>query len=409
MNHNEKLKEYARLIVQTGANVQKNQEVVVSVAVINYEFARLIVKEAYEAGAKEVIVIWNDVETSRMRYDYGQNEIFESVPNWIAESRNSYAMKKAAFISITGNDPEAFKGVDSEKLSLNAKASHKAFELYYRKTMNSEVQWCVAAAAELKWAKKIFPGYQDDEAMRKLWQAIFAAVRIDEGDTVLKWQKHNAFLGEKCRLLNKHHFVKLHFKSVLGTDFVIGLHRDHLWEGGAEISKDGIPFVANLPTEEIFTCPNCFEAEGTVVSAMPLSYQGNIIDEFALTFKDGKVVDYSAKTGLEILTILLDSDEGAKQLGEVALVPYNSPISNMGILFYETLFDENAACHLALGECYPTTIAGGDKMTKEELTASGGNSSQVHVDFMIGTADLSIYGITDDGRRIQIFEKGNWI
>lgn len=409
MNHYEKLKDYARLIVQTGANVQKNQEVVISVSVINYEFARLIVKEAYEAGAKEVIVIWNDIETSRMRYDYGQMEIFESVPNWIAESRNYYALKKSAFISITGNDPEAFKGVDSEKLRLNAKASHKAFEPYYRKTMNSEVQWCVAAAAELKWAKKIYPESQDEEAIKKLWQAIFSAVRIDEDDAVIKWRKHNDFLREKCKLLNDYHFAKLHYKSELGTDFIIGLHQDHVWEGGAEISKDGIPFVANLPTEEIFTCPNCYEAEGTVVSAMPLSYQGNIINEFTLTFKEGKVVDYSAKTGLEILKILLDSDEGAKRLGEVALVPYNSPISNMGILFYETLFDENAACHLALGECYPTTIAGGDKMTKEELTTSGGNSSQVHVDFMIGTADLSIFGMTDDGKSIQIFEKGNWI
>ncbi|WKY48911.1 aminopeptidase [Eubacteriaceae bacterium ES3] len=409
MELKKKLKEYARLIVRTGANVQKNQDVVVSISVTNFEFAHMLVKEAYEAGAREVIVFWNDIETSRMKYDYGNIDIFEKVPDWLAESRNYYAQKKAAFINITGNDPEAFKGVDSEKLKLNAKATHKAFETYYKKTMNSEVQWCVAAVPQLDWAKKVYPDCADSEAMDKLWEAILFAVRVDDGDSVEKWQIHNSFLREKCEQLNKYHFKSLHYSNSLGTDLTIGLHPKHQWEGGAEISKDGIDFVANMPTEEIFTCPNCYEADGRVVAAMPLSYQGNIIDKFTLTFKDGEVVDYSAEIGLEILKVLLESDEGAKRLGEVALVPDNSPISNMGILFYETLFDENAACHLALGECYPTTICGGEKLSTEELKSSGGNKSQVHVDFMIGTSDLNISGITEEGEIVPIFKNGNWI
>ncbi len=408
MNHIEKLKEYARLIVRTGANVQPDQLVVVNCSVENFEFGRMIVGEAYKAGAKDVIVFWNDVKTSRLRYDHVSLEVLGNIPNWLAESRNYYAEQKAAVISIVGHDPEAYKGVASEKLRTSSKASAKAFEPYYKKMMSSEFQWCVAAVPEAKWAMKVFPELYEQEAMDKLWDAIFEAVRIGEGDAVQAWQAHKAILSEKCRILNQAHFDALRFKNRIGTDFTVGLQKDHIWEGGGEFTPDQVYFFANMPTEEIFTAPDCSRAEGTLVSSLPLSYQGNLIENFSLTFHEGKVTNYQAVKGEEYLKSLIETDAGAERLGEVALVPYDSPIANTGILFYDTLFDENAACHFALGECYPTNIKDGVKMTKEELLAAGGNQSDTHVDFMIGTKDLEITGITADGQEISIFINGNW-
>ena len=408
MDHMEKLREYARLVVRTGANVQKDQLVVVNCSVENFEFGRMIVKEAYKAGAKDVIVFWNDVKTSRLRYDHVSLEVLGNIPDWLAESRNFYAKQKAAVISIVGNDPEAYKGVDSEKLKTSSKASAKAFEPYYKKMMNSEFQWCVAAVPEAKWAMKVFPELYEQEAIAKLWDAIFDAVRIGEGDAVQAWNNHKVELAEKCRILNAAHFDALRYKNSIGTDFTVGLQKDHIWEGGGEYTPDQVYFFANMPTEEIFTAPDCYRAEGTLVSSLPLSYQGNLIENFSLTFHEGKVADYQAYKGEEYLKILIETDEGSRRLGEVALVPYDSPISNTGILFYDTLFDENAACHFALGECYPTNIRGGAKMTKEELIKAGGNQSDTHVDFMIGTKDLEITGVTKDGQEICIFKNGNW-
>jgi aminopeptidase len=402
MDHIEKLREYARLLVRTGANVQKDQLAVVNCSVENFEFGRMIVAEAYKAGARDVIVFWNDVKTSRLRYDYVSLEVLGDIPNWLAESRNYYGEQKAAVISIIGNDPEAYKGVASEKLKTSSKASAKAFEPYYKKMMNSEFQWCVAAVPEANWAKKVFPELYEQEAIAKLWEAIFEAVRIGEDDTVKAWNDHKAFLAEKCRILNDAHFDALRYKNSIGTDFTVGLQKDHIWEGGGELTPDQIYFFANMPTEEIFTAPDCFRAEGTLVSSLPLSYQGNLIEDFRLTFHDGKVTDYQAAKGGEYLKSLIETDEGSRRLGEVA------PISNTGILFYDTLFDENAACHFALGECYPTNIRDGGKMTKAELTAAGGNQSDTHVDFMIGTKDLEIIGISKDGQEIPIFKNGNW-
>ncbi len=408
MNYKKNLKKYAQLIVQMGVNLQKDQELVVSCSVENYDFARMIVKEAYQAGAKEVIVFYNDIKSSRLRYEYGAIDIFESLPQWLADSRNYYAKNEAAFITIVGNDPEALSGVDQEKIKKSAKANHKALAPYYKKMMNSEFQWCVVALPEKEWAKKIFPDLSSEMAMDQLWHAIFKAVRIGEEDVVLAWKNHNANLNEKSALLNDYRFKKLHYFSQNGTDFTLGLQKDHRWQGGSEKTPKGIVFFPNIPTEEIFTCPDCRLAEGTVASSMPLSYQGNLIENFTLTFSEGKVIDFSAEKGYEILKMLLETDEGAKRLGEVALVPNNSPIATMNLLFYETLFDENASCHLALGECYPTTIKGGERLDKEGLLAIGGNQSQIHVDFMIGCDDLSIIGITEDGKEIPIFINGNW-
>jgi len=409
MNQIEKLKEYARLIVRTGANVQKDQDVVLNCGVENVDFGRMVVEEAYKAGARDVIVFWNDVRTSRIRFDYAAMEVLGDIPEWRAESRNYYARQKAAFIAVTGSDPEAFLGVDSEKLKTSAKASDAAFKPYYKMMMASEMQWCVVAVPEEKWAQKVFPDLDRETAMERLWQAIFTSVRIGDGDAVKAWEKHNALLTEKCNLLNAYHFEKLHYRNSLGTDFVIGLQKDHVWEGGGEFTPDQVCFFANMPTEEIYTAPDCNSAEGTVVAAMPLCHQGNLIENFSVTFHDGKVTDFTAEKGYEMLKMIIEMDEGSDRLGEVALVPYDSPLATMGILFYDTLFDENAACHLAFGECYPTTIKNGVNMSKEELKAAGGNQSLTHVDFMIGTKDLEITGIREDGAQICIFRNGNWV
>ena len=333
MDHMEKLREYARLIVRTGANVQKGQLTIVNCAVENFEFGRMVVSEAYQAGAKDVIVFWNDAKTSRIRFDNVGLDILGNIPDWLAESRNYYARNNAAVISIVGNDPEAYKGVASEKLQTSSKASAKAFEPYYKKMMNSEFQWCVAAVPEVKWAMKIFPELYGQEAMAKLWDAIFAAVRIGEDDAVKAWHEHKAFLAEKCRILNDAHFDAMRYKNSLGTDFTVGLQKDHIWEGGGEFTPDQIYFFANMPTEEIFTAPDCHRAEGTLVSSLPLSYQGNLIENFSLTFKNGEVTEFHADKGEEYLKILIETDAGAKRLGEVALVPYDSPISNTEFFF----------------------------------------------------------------------------
>lgn len=409
MTFQEKLQEYAKLIVNIGVNVQEGQDIVLRCPVECYEFGRMIVEEGYKAGAKEVIVHWGDEQISRLTYDYADLSVFETVQEWQAESRNKYAREGACFITISGGDPEIFKGVDSAKLKAYAKACDKAFEEFYNRMMASEIPWNVVAVPNKKWAMKVFPELSEEEAVEKLWEAVFFAVRIGESDVVEAWRKHNQSLAEQCKKLNELQFEKLHYKNSLGTDFIVGLVENHIWEGGAEEDSKGVTFVANMPTEEVFTMPDCRVADGKVVSSLPLSFEGTLIKNFSLTFKNGRVEEFTAEEGYEALERLLNSDEGSRHLGEVALVPYKSPISQMNILFYNTLFDENASCHFAFGECYPTTVKGGTKMTAEEITKVGGNHSMNHVDFMVGTSDLCITGITKEGKEIPIFENGNWV
>ena len=404
----EKLQEYAKLVVCSGINVQKEQEVVISSPVDCAFFTRLLVKEAYKAGAKEVVVHWNDDMIARYKYEYSPLEVFETMPEWRAESYNYYAKRGAAFISISSSNPEILKGIDSEKLVANAKAGEKAMIPLREATMSSQVQWNVVAIPEKTWAKKVFPNVSENEAMDKLWEAIFTALRINDGNPVEKWETHDINLSDKCKKLNDYQFSKLHYKNQLGTDFVVGLVENHKWEGGSEVAGNGTRFLANMPTEEVFTMPHKDIADGVVVSSMPLSYQGNLIENFSLTFKGGKVVDFSAEKGYDTLKDMLSMDEGALHLGEVALVPYDSPISNMDILFYNTLFDENASCHFALGRCYPTNVVNGTTFSEEEMEAVGGNSSMIHVDFMVGSSDLQITGITKDGEEVIVFKDGNW-
>ncbi len=405
----ETIREYARLIVRTGINVQPGQEIIVNCPVEHYEFAHLVIEEAYLAGAGEVVMRWNDTFDMKQYYQYASEERLADVPAWKAESTTYYSKRGAGFVSIAGGDPEGLKGVDPHKMHIRSAAMDKALEDHNKLMMASALPWSVAAVPQKKWAQKVFPHLSEYDAMNALWKMILKAVRIGDGDAVRQWEEHNTFLKNKCGMLDAYAFEKLHYKNSIGTDFTVGLAKGHKWEGGSETAgATGTVFEANMPTEEIFTMPDCRIAEGTLVSALPLSYRGNLIKNFRLTFHEGQVVSYDAEEGLETLKSILDGDEGSKRLGEVAIVPYSSPISQMNTLFYNTLFDENASCHFALGRCYPTTIEGGAQMSEEELKAAGGNVSMNHVDFMVGTADLTITGIKADGTEVLLVENGDW-
>lgn len=403
------LEKYAQLTVKNGVNLTKGQELVISSPVECIAFTRLLAKAGYEAGAKEVIVHFSDEKLARLKYDNAPMEVFENVPEWVAGSRNYYAARGAAFISIAASDPDIFSGVDIKKLAANNKSSFVAFKPFYDSMDKNELQWSIVSVPTLAWAKKVFPNKSDDDAIQALWDAILKAVRVDDNsDPVLKWLEHDKQLKTRAEFLNKTQFKEFKLKNELGTDLTIGMPENHIWEGGSCTSASGVDYFPNMPTEEVFTMPHREKVNGKVVSSMPLNYRGNLIDKFALIFKDGRIVDFTAETGYDTLKMLIDTDDGSHYLGELALVPYKSPISDMKIMFYNTLFDENASCHLAIGNAYPTTIQGGAEMTKEELMSKGGNDSMEHVDFMFGTADLSIIGVTADGKETVIFKDGNF-
>lgn len=405
---NEKLDKYARLCVEVGINVQKGQPLVINAPVEGAEFVRLVAKRAYELGAKQVHVNWNDGVLTRLKYENAPMEVFEKFPKWYADGLEEFAEDGAGFLSIYSEDPELLKGVDPKKIAAHNKSSSMALKEYRKYIMNDINAWCVVSIPTKDWAKRVFPNVSEEEAMEKLWDAIFKATRMDLDDPVKAWQEHLDNLEKRVKYLNEMKFKKLYYKSSNGTDLEVELPEGHIWGGGGGKNSKGVYFVANMPTEEVFTMPLKTGVNGVVYSTKPLNYGGNLIDNFKLTFKDGKVIEFEAEKGYEVLKDLLDLDEGAKHLGEVALVPYNSPISQANIIFLNTLFDENASCHFALGKAYPTNIEGGENMTEEELEKAGVNDSLTHVDFMVGSKDLSIIGETSDGKRIQIFENGNW-
>lgn len=408
MNKENLLKKYAKLAIYQGVNVQKNQTLVISSPIECAKFTRMLVEEAYIKGAKEVVVQWNDELTGKLKYKYSPMEVFETVPEWVKESRLSYAKEGACFLSISAADPELLKDVDPKKVATFRKASSIASREFSSRLMSNENAWSIVSIPTVGWAKKVFPNVSEDEAVEKLWDAIFKIVRVDSQDPVKAWEEHKNTLKKNMDFLNSKRFKSLHYTNSLGTDLIIQLPEKHLWAGGAEFTQDGTEFIANMPTEEIFSMPKKTGVNGKVVSSMPLNYGGNLINNFSLTFKDGKVVDFSAEEGYETLKNLLDTDEGAKYLGEVALVPYNSPISNSNIIFFNTLYDENASCHLAFGKAYSLCIKDGEKMSEEELLKEGANDSLTHVDFMIGTKDLQITGTTYDNEKFDIFVNGNW-
>lgn len=402
----EKLQEYARLLVRVGLNVQKGQDLIISCPVECAYFAQLCAAEAYEIGCREVVMNWHDDTMSRMKYLQAAEDVFETVPAWRERFFNDYAKAGAAYLAISATDPENLKGVDPQRIVKSQQASGKALKDFDRLQMASGFPWCIASIPIPSWAGRVFPDAPD--AVDRLWDAIFAAVRISgDGKCVEKWQAHLDTLHRRVEKLNSLRLASLHYTNSLGTDLTIRLPEGHVWEAGNDVTPKGQTFIANIPTEEIYTAPLKTGIDGVVYSAMPLVNDGNIIDKFHFGVKEGKIVEAHAEKGEDSLLAAISLDEGARYFGEVALVPYDSPISNQNILYYNTLFDENAACHLAFGEAYPC-IEGGRDMTKEELKARGLNDSITHVDFMVGTPDLSIVGTTQDGREIPIFVDGNF-
>jgi len=405
----EKQIKFAELLVKVGVNIQKGQTLVLACPIECADFGHIVQKVAYEAGAREVVTRWIDEKGSRISFDLADDAIFDEVPQWLISFFNDYADKDAAFLSISASDPELMKGVDPKRIARSSKARSKALEHYRTRQMSNKNAWCVGSVPTPAWAAKVFPDKSPADAEKLLWDAIYKAVRVDQADPVQAWRKHQEALNKRLAVLNKSQFSSLRYRNSLGTNLRIDLPKNHIWFGGGDALPNGSVFVANMPTEEIFTMPHREGANGRIVSSMPLNYQGNLIEKFWFEFKNGLVVDYGAEQGKENLTELLNTDDGAKRLGEIALVPHDSPISNMGILFYNTLFDENASCHFALGKAYPTCVQDGPQMDKGQLIKAGANDSFTHVDFMIGTADLEVDGINAQGEASPIFRKGNFV
>lgn len=404
----EKLHEYAALLIRVGLNVQKGQTLVISSPVECAFFARLCAREAYDAGCREVVMNWTDDALGRMKYLRAAEEVFDQVPLWRRHFFNDYALEGAAYLAISASDPENLKGVDSGRIVRAQQASGKALKDFDRLQMCGGFPWCIASIPIPAWAKRVFPDAPEGEAMDRLWDAIFAAVRISgDGKAVEKWQRHIITLAERKKKLNDLKLKSLHYTNSLGTDLTVELPEGHIWEAGDDVTLSGQTYIANMPTEELFTSPLKTGVNGVVYASLPLAHDGNLIDKFHFVVKEGKIVEAHAETGEETLRAAIGVDEGASYFGEVALVPYDSPISNQRLLFYNTLFDENAACHIAFGEAYPC-LEGGQKMTKDELKARGLNDSITHVDFMVGTPDLSIVGTTRDGREVPVFVNGNF-
>lgn len=399
---------YVDLALNIGINLQKEQILVIMSPVETAPFTRLLVEKAYELGASEVIVHWSDDFCKKMTFTYGKKEIFEEMPAWQVDSLMYYANKGAAFLSIAANDPELLAGIDSEKIGAYQKTRGQALKPYYDKIMINELQWNIISVPTLAWAKKVFPNVNDDEAVDMLWNAILKSTKADTENPIETWKNHLSILKEKMDYLNNKQFEKVVITNSLGTNLTVKLPKNHIWASGKDVTQSGIEFVANIPTEEVFSMPHKYGVDGIVYASKPLNYGGTLIEDFSITFKEGKIIDFSAKSGYEGLENLVSIDEGAKYLGEIALVPFDSPISNLGILFYNTLFDENASCHLAIGQAYSSCIQNGDKLSSEEMEKVGMNDSLTHVDFMFGTSDLSIAGYEENGNCENIFINGNW-
>lgn len=407
MGFEKQLQKYAELLVKVGLNVQEKEPVYIQASIDASEFVHLVVEEAYKVGASDVKVKYKDDRISQLKYQYESEEFFEDVKQYDIDERMDYLNRKAAFLSIISSSPDSLKEADPKKISKAMAANGKAFKDYMVAVQSDHMSWCVASYPSVGWAKMMFPELDDQEAVNKLLETILKTVRVDQEDPVKAWEEHDRLLHEKANYLNQKKYKSLHYKSE-GTDLTIELPTGQYWSGASSINSKGNSFVANMPTEEVFTAPHKNGVNGTVSNTLPLSYSGNIIDDFTLTFKNGEVVDYKAGVGEEILKSILETDEGAKRLGEVALVPVDSPISNMNTLFYNTLFDENASCHLALGSAYAFCIEGGKEMSAKELAENGLNDSTTHVDFMIGSKSLSIDGVLENGVKEPVFRDGNW-
>lgn len=401
------LKKYAKLIVRVGVNLQEGQDVIINASMDQKELVTLIVEEAYLAKARKVKVDWNELpEIYKLMVKYESLETLSEVPNWSVEKLKYQVEKNPARIYVLSDDPDALKGIDQEKVAKMRMARHKVVKPYVDQ-MNNQYQWTIVAAPSEKWAKKVFPSLSKKEAINKLWDAILLTARVN-GDPIKNWENHNQDLLSRCNYLNSFDFDYLEYKASNGTDFKVWMLDKCQWLGGGETSLRGIYYNPNMPTEECFTTPIKGKAEGVVYATKPLSYNGELIENFSFTFKDGKVVSFHAEKGEELLRHMLSMDDSASYLGECALVPFSSPVNETGILFYNTLFDENATCHLALGAGFSDCVKNYENYTKNDFDEMGINDSIIHVDFMIGTKDLNITGVTKDGQRVALFRNGTW-
>ena len=400
------LRKYAKLIATVGVNVQKGQEVFIAADLDQPEFVAMVVEECYRAGAKKVVVDWDYQPLAKLHYRWRSNKTLAEVQGYEEARWQHYVETIPCRIYLISEDPDGLKGINAAKM---AKANQARFKVIkpYREKLENRYQWCIAAVPGAAWAKKLFPKLSKNQAIEALWEAILSASRVTE-DPTEAWKEHNANLLARCEYLNSLGIETLEYHSSNGTNFRVGMMEQGRFCGGGDTSLQGIYFNPNIPTEEVFISPKKGVAEGIVYSTKPLSYQGQLIENFSIRFEEGKAVEVHAEKNEELLKQLISMDEGAAYLGECALVPYDSPIQNSGLLFYNTLFDENAACHLALGRGYADTIRGFENLSHEECKEMGLNDSMVHEDFMIGAEDLDVDAITRDGRRVPIFRKGNW-
>lgn len=402
-----KLDRLAEVAIRIGLNLQPGQDLLLTAPSVALPLVRKIAEHAYKAGAGLVTPILSDEEITLARYRFAADDSFDRAAGWLYEGMSKAFSANTARLAIVGDNPMLLAGEDPTKVSRASKANSMAYQPALEKIVGFDVNWNIIAYPSPAWAKQMFPGDEEDVAVAKLADAIFAASRVDNDDAVASWKKHNAVLRERTEWLNGQRFSALQYSGP-GTDLTIGLADGHEWQGGASTAKNGIVCNPNIPTEEVFTTPHARRVSGHVVSSKPLSYQGSLIDNIAVRFEDGRIVDAKASRGAEVLNKVLDTDEGARRLGEVALVPHSSPISKSGLLFFNTLFDENAACHIALGQCYSKCFVDGGSLTPEQIAAQGGNKSLIHIDWMIGSDKTDIDGVHADGRRVPVFRKGEW-
>ena len=401
------LRKYARTLLQYGVNLQQDQTLVVSVDVENKDFAVIVTEEAYELGAKEVVLNWRCSPIARQRLLHANESVLEKPANWIPEFYKQYIDEKAAFLSLISANPKALEGIPTDRISLQSRNLNKVLSFYHTAIMNSSVTWCVASVPTVLWADLL--GYEgtNEEKINQLWETLLKLCRIEGVEPKDTYRHHMAKLRHRCEALNKLDLKALRYTCENGTDLLLELPEGHIWLGGEESSKDGTIFNANIPTEEVFSAPQYNGVNGIVYSTKPLIYHGNTISDFSFTFKEGKIVEYTAKEGYEVLKELVETDEGSHYLGEVALVDHFSPISQSNQIFFETLFDENASCHLAIGASYPTCLKDSDGLSEEELKERGLNHSLTHVDFMIGHERMNIKGYTRDGQEVDIMIDGH--
>ncbi len=401
------LERYSDLIIKIGVNLQKGQGLEISCPVEKSDFAVALSKAGYKAGASIVRVRWQNQEIDKLSYKYADIDALTDIPKWLVDSKNYLVEKNFCYVAVSADDPEAFKSVPSEKLFAVSKAKAKALKKFSDNMMANAIRWCVVSVPTSKWAKKVFPN--EKSPIKALSDQIELCMRLNQTDPINAWNEHIDTLNKRAEFLNQMNFEYFHFSNQKGTDLTVGLAQNHIWQCALEKAEDGITFMANMPTEEVFTAPHRERVEGVLKSAMPLCSNGQVIDEFSITFKNGKIINFTAEKGYDALKQLINTDKGTKRLGEVALIGKNSPIAKSKVLFFNTLFDENASCHLAIGKAYPTTIKGGQGLSIKELEKLGANDSSEHEDFMIGTPDLTVVGIKKDGNRVKIFEDGEWV